>query len=1035
MANILLPRDGAPELPLYGMNTLHNAKQLKKNVFALLENMFPGISGKPRNGMNEVMKSTTALGYGTVHSFLRPHALYYATGGKEFFFIWHKNATTTDEFGLEIWNLTDNTRTLLTYGDFNQQQVYISLKPLYNAIYMTMEYEMATSHENAYRTKNKILEWSGSAWTVREMGIDVAPQMPSIYIDDSAVAKMPLYGHSSLVYENVLYLLGGWTETSGMDPDRKVFKSEDGGKTWAECGTNALPIALAYLSAVVFNGVMYVLGGYTTGGYISQKVYSSTDGVTWTEVGTNALPGARWAHSSVVLDGYVYLISGNDGIAETRKVYKSNNLTTWTECGTDALPATYSQHTSVVFGSSIYVIGGLRGGSATRKVISSLDGATWSECGTDALPATLRSHASVVFGSRIWNIGGYSAETANSRKVYYTTDGATWVEAGTDALPYTIKDHCAAVFDGKMIVFSGTGMNGYVYESSNGASWGRTINGITKDKYVSIAFTFVKKSSNSGADTTVFEEPLIESIEDIAQRQIVFMNCTTGTGYLKIPMPAVADAAAQGATHLRVWRTLEADSSTIAAGLAHRFLCDLCISGAGYATTNIYTSTTSNSELSGELHLLDMTGYEVPPMGRYFDFDTRAWIGGNPSTPGSWFFSESPINVQFPQKFASMFKTASGYWIACDPTDGQYDTGTVLLKGDRYFFKERKIFALAGADPANVVTLINPNIGCAFPQTLTRMFIPQLGGECVGFLSESGPAVLLPGGQVQLLNEFAVAELWPTKTGLIKKSNGLPTSWYTRNTVTAGFWGNTWWIFSGDSRDTANELTTNKIFGFHFGNDGQSLGPFQVTIPQYSSNTIFEPLVLVPVDNNRAYAFSHKATGAGAITYRLAKFLDPSKFQDTYITEGAISYDMIGETGYRNVGPRANSQALLERAIVYINFADTDGLVVTVTSDNGRLVSTCTYSQERQSGVAADNTVRDFVSIDALSNDAHFGSKFKIRVAKTVPSTGDVEFFGAELELNQNENEAEFSDNFAAPTGATTFVAQADAVPEVNAYA
>jgi len=246
------------------------------------------------------------------------------------------------------------------------------------------------------------------------------------------------------------------------------------GSSWVEAGTDALPVATSYLSSIVFNSKMWVIGGNT--GSATRKVYYSTDGITWTEAGTDALPVGTYNHTSVVFDSKMWVIGGNTGAggvdAIKRKVYYSTDGITWTEAGTDALPVRTEGHSSVVFDSKMWVIGGSVP-AATRKVYYSSDGITWTEAGTNALPVATYNHSSVVFDSKMWVIGGYAGGLV--RKVYYSSDGITWTEAGTNALPVVTGWSAAVVFDSKMWVIGGAttsfARSRRVYSSADGITW------------------------------------------------------------------------------------------------------------------------------------------------------------------------------------------------------------------------------------------------------------------------------------------------------------------------------------------------------------------------------------------------------------------------------------------------------------------------------------------------------------------------------------------------------------------------------------
>ena len=459
----------------------------------------------------------------------------------------------------------------------------------------------------------------------------------------------------------------------------------------------------------------------------------------------------------------------------------------------------------------------------------------------------------------------------------------------------------------------------------------------------------------------------------------------------------------------------------------HRYLVDIALSGQGFTQIKVYRDLTTDAALSGETNLLEMTGFSVPPLGRFNIWaDEKLWIGGVPNENGKWFYSVAnptagvSFNVRFPQKFASMFNL-DGAFVVCDPQDGQKDTGAAWLHGDLYFFKERKIFVVYGGDPSNKPVRISKTVGCACPESIINGDVPNTG-EVIFFMSDSGPAYISSGGKVVLFTSFTIGELWPENTGVLTRSTGAPTNWYTRNRVVSQFWNNTWWLFWGDARNSNNQLSTNKVFGYHFSNDGKGAGPFKKVTEQDTSKTIYEPQMLIPVDNNRAFTLSHGKDAALAIHYRLTQFLDPSVWQDTF-DEVTLAYKIKVKTRPLFSGPRGFEDRKPNKAVIYIDFEDTDGLTITINVDGTRLTATKAYSQTRQSGVTntGADIYRDLVSI-FCREDLRFGKYFDLVIEKVVPSTGNVKIFAQEIELSDIlEHEDEFQDYFGVATGAVTF--------------
>jgi hypothetical protein len=1192
------------------MNSLDSPKLLKQHVWQLIENSFPGLSGKPRNGVNEILSDGTQLGYGTNHSLFRPHAIHMNAGGKDFIFA----ITRTDhvsykrEYAIEVWNITDVTRTRLEYGLFSADNVYFGFQKLYNALYLVFDYEITTNHTSSYRTKNKIIEYINGAWTVREMGIDCVPELGPAGWENPHDLLLPvnLTLGTALVFKNKLRVIGqtinfystndcsSWESDifSNPSPDwasvtlvykgklwsiggttfgRRVINSSDG-ITWAEVGSSSFPVAISMAAGVVFNNKMWVVGGSVSSS-ATRKVYYSEDGITWTEAGTNAIPNAIRSHTCLLYNGKIWAIGGINADSPSRKVFYSLDGTTWAEAGTNSLPTDGCYlHSSVVYNNKMYVIGGYVNGANSRKVLYSTDGITWTETTpANALPVATSQSAACVFNNSIYVIGGYVSDAVDD--IYISTDGQNFITTKpcvpknkfyslswifvrhTDSsskqgalasykyvnwkivngrlipgpneilLPGTIVASSGLIagtgtdFTNLFVQTSGTLQVGTVTIGNGGNTFlrgtGTDFTKLTAGNYLKLAglanplkitsitnatlavvvnpdnyydlsgltFQLVDQTKNSvlraygssvyngiqslmlltaiisatsarydligstdGCSSSTYalapslDAPInmtsflpsdCDGVEDLDLRRSIYPSVSAATAILVLTLPNTSAAVAQEATHLRYFRTLGDADADVAAGLSHRFIADISLSGTIYDTSKIFVDDLTDGTLEGETNILDMTGVDVPPQGRYIIWaGGRLWIGGNPANPGYWFCSDTPTNLQYPKSAASRFMPGS-LNVTCEPYDGQKDTGCCLLGGDLYFFKERKIFVLDNASADNVPRKISDSIGCACPQTLVTGDIPTLGGNCALFLSESGPAMLLPGGKVRLLVEHRISELWPSKTGFLKLASGLPTDWYTRNKIYSSFWNSTWYLFGGDSRDTECQLIAGKYFGFQFGNDGESVGAFQFTFPCLNF-LLYEPQLLIPVDNIRAYTLSHRFNDSSNVKYRLHRFLDPAKFQDTYLSEGAIAYSMKFQTRYLYSGALRCATASGKCCIVYITFVDTAGLTITVCGDGSRLTSECTFSQVRQSGIRADNTCRHFI-MDLLQAGMDGISFFDVLISKVVPSTGAVEFFGQELiitDVNEYPKE-EFMSAASVATGATVHVEKADATPEV----
>lgn len=321
--------------------------------------------------------------------------------------------------------------------------------------------------------------------------------------------------------------------------------------------------------------------------------------------------------------------------------------------------------------------------------------------------------------------------------------------------------------------------------------------------------------------------------------------------HAKLLMETINQAAAilQGATHLRVSRSLGFDTQVLAEGATKFFLFDLPLLNI---SSDPYIDYTSDASLDGELNQL-LTGYSGIPYGAFIEYvKGRCFILSN---EGRAYYSEAPgidgatdleLAETYPMAWASLFKPLS-YYFDCDYNDGQKSTGMKLLANDLFCFKERKIFALYSGDPtATSVTKISDTIGCVFPHTLTKAETKGLFGKCLLFLSEDGPMVILEGGQLRSFADFKIKELWGNTipNGSTELFDLLKTDhdWIVQN-CSAKFFKNAWWVTYTTRTFAAGKYTfTNKMFGYYIDPTNDNIrGPFQFEMAANIDTTATPP--------------------------------------------------------------------------------------------------------------------------------------------------------------------------------------------------
>ena len=290
--------------------------------------------------------------------------------------------------------------------------------------------------------------------------------------------------------------------------------------------------------------------------------------------------------------------------------------------------------------------------------------------------------------------------------------------------------------------------------------------------YTDVSFS---KLPNIGQPVTtdVFAEGSLEGGEEVDNREIVYTDTDKTRLYIDMSLrdEKYNRLMNKGVTHVRLYRTLQGDSKEIVKGLSHRFVADIAI--AGYYQTGssdnwhrVYVDNKNDRWLSGVTNFLYTTDFSTPPNGKFAIWTNNLlWIGGVEDNPGRWFFSALPdyyYNIKCPQKYASLFNTVTS-WKDCDPNDGQRDMGCAVLEGDLYLFKESKIFVINNSDPNNNPIKISNYIGCMYPYSIINAE-PSDSGKMILFLTNKGPAVISPGGKIELLEDFTIKELWPEGT-------------------------------------------------------------------------------------------------------------------------------------------------------------------------------------------------------------------------------------------------------------------------------
>jgi len=270
-------------------------------------------------------------------------------------------------------------------------------------------------------------------------------------------------GHTSVVYKNQIWVIGGWDRD--LQSTNTVCSSSDG-QYWTEVPLNPLhDFTPRYGHAsVVFNDQMWVIGGWDQHGPESD-VYSSFDGETWTQVTAAAGFSARVNHSCVVYDGRMWVIGGSFDQYYTNyhDVWWSTNGSDWFRATDDAPFGPRCGHSCTVYNGKMWVIGGVDT-TYFNDVWSSTNGIDWTPLENFSYFKPRACHATVVFHDLLWLIGGWGGwEGVPLNDVWTSADAILWNPSPTPAGFASERASCV-VFNDQILSLGGLDGNQVISE-------------------------------------------------------------------------------------------------------------------------------------------------------------------------------------------------------------------------------------------------------------------------------------------------------------------------------------------------------------------------------------------------------------------------------------------------------------------------------------------------------------------------------------------------------------------------------------------
>ncbi|HEC69511.1 MAG TPA: prepilin-type N-terminal cleavage/methylation domain-containing protein [Candidatus Omnitrophica bacterium] len=164
--------------------------------------------------------------------------------------------------------------------------------------------------------------------------------------------------------------LPGFAPGSGAGKVTITDRTDLYGGGWQEATSSAnWPARYAHTS-LVYDNKMWVLGGYDGSNYLND-VWYSTDGATWTQVTVTSPFTLRSQHTSLVYDNKMWVLGGYDGSNYLNDVWYSTDGATWTQVTVTSPFTLRSQHTSLVYDNKMWVLGGYDGSNYLNDVWNS----------------------------------------------------------------------------------------------------------------------------------------------------------------------------------------------------------------------------------------------------------------------------------------------------------------------------------------------------------------------------------------------------------------------------------------------------------------------------------------------------------------------------------------------------------------------------------------------------------------------------------------------------------------------------------------
>ena len=288
--------------------------------------------------------------------------------------------------------------------------------------------------------------------------------------------------HTSVAYNGYLYVIGGYDGSQYLN-DVQFAPINANGTIGAWTATTSFQMMRMGHTSIVYNGYLYVLGGYYLGSYYNNVQFApiNTNGTVGTWTYTISFATARAYHTSVVYSGYLYVLGGTNGSSyyndvQYAPVNANGTIGAWN--ATASFATVRYSFASAAYNGYLYVLGGNNASSSLNDVQFApvnADGTIGSWNTTTTFTAARYGHTSVVYNGFIYVLGGYAGGSYRSDVQFapINSNGTLGTWNATTSLITARQWHTSVAYNGFIYVLGGYGgayLSDVRYATLNGAA-------------------------------------------------------------------------------------------------------------------------------------------------------------------------------------------------------------------------------------------------------------------------------------------------------------------------------------------------------------------------------------------------------------------------------------------------------------------------------------------------------------------------------------------------------------------------------------